>query len=116
MLDGTTRTKGKETKTMITYETCPACSSKAINRNFEILGLSGRGYRVSACTACRAIFSKTLYLGDSYDIVAPYFISAELDTRELETRYFDFLTLGSKGMTRRHGWFDPITRLITQVG
>ncbi len=31
-------------------------------------------------------------------------------------KYFDFTTLGSQGISRRHGWYDTVTRCITQVG
>ena len=33
-----------------------------------------------------------------------------------EQRYFDIETVGSAGLGRRHGWFNPTTQTITQVG
>jgi hypothetical protein len=30
--------------------------------------------------------------------------------------YYDLTCLGSTGLTRRHGWYNPVTKLITQVG
>jgi hypothetical protein len=65
------------------------------------------------CAACGAIFG-TCYLGDSYGFVKPFFAAAEVPAGQ--SRYFDFTTLGSNGVGRRHGWFDPATKLITQVG
>lgn len=85
---------------------CPACSHK---RGFEI-----QMARVYECGACHAVYG-SLYLGDSYGYVLPHFgnDSAEITERQ---RYFDFTCVGSKGVTRRHGWFDPCTKLLTQVG
>lgn len=83
---------------------CPACSSKRIT-------FFGQAYR---CKKCDAIFSETIYLGDSYSLVKPWFAKDPVDPKKL--RYFDFTCLGSEGITRRHGWFDPETRLVHQVG
>ena len=68
---------------------------------------------VYECAKCGAIFG-TCYKGESYGLVKPFF--AAQDPAPGEARYFDFTTLGSDGIGRRHGWFDPATKLITQVG
>lgn len=68
---------------------------------------------VYICRKCEAVFGQC-YKGDSYGIVLP-FMTADKDATERQ-RYYDFTVLGSDGVTRRHGWFDPQTKLITQIG
>ena len=85
---------------------CRACSNSRGNRETSTLG-------VYTCAKCGAIFG-SCYLGDSYSLVLPYFTPDPVSPER--QRYFDFSTLGSTGLGRRHGWFDPETRLITQVG
>jgi hypothetical protein len=91
---------------------CPACNSlRHIHR-------ADLGAQIYECRECRAIHG-SCYLGDSYTIVRPHFASAETlaTAQAAETiRYYDLMTLGSKGVERRHGWFDTVSRLITQVG
>lgn len=84
---------------------CPACSH---TRGFEIQMAS-----IYECGACHGIFGRC-YLGDSYTYVLPQFVAGVVPVEH--QRYYDFTCVGSKGLTRRHGWFDPATRLITQVG
>lgn len=67
---------------------------------------------VYTCAKCEAIFG-TCYLGDSYAYVLPRMAEGE---PKQPLRYFDFTTLGSAGVGRRHGWYDPATRLIHQIG
>ncbi|MBW1992119.1 MAG: hypothetical protein JRI59_08400, partial [Deltaproteobacteria bacterium] len=56
-----------------------------------------------------------LYLGESYQYVLPWFAKEEVPVERL--RYFDFTCLASGDrVVRRHGWYDPETRLIHQVG
>ena len=86
---------------------CRACSN--VRGNVELAAIRG----VYTCAACGAIFG-SCYLGDSYGLVSPY-MTASVEAHERQ-RYFDFTTLGSKGVGRRHGWFDPETKLMTQVG
>jgi hypothetical protein len=47
-------------------------------------------------------------------LVLPYMTGENVPPAE--QRYFDITTLGSAGVGRRHGWFQPSTRLVTQVG
>lgn len=84
---------------------CPACSGKRHDAT-ELI-------RVYRCKRCGAIFGEC-YLGDSYRLVLPYW--AEADVPAERTRYFDLMTLGGEGIQRRHGWYDPETRRITQTG
>jgi hypothetical protein len=86
---------------------CRACDN--VRGNKELAAVRG----VYTCAKCGAIFG-SCYLGDSYGLVSPY-MTANIAATERQ-RYFDFTTLGSKGVGRRHGWFDPETRMMTQVG
>lgn len=96
-----------------TTNSCPACGSKksrATAYGTEIRS-SSHNLQIRECCRCKAVYG-TCYLGDSYAIVRPFFLKGEA----AEQRYFDLTTLGSEGIGRRHGWFDPATRLLTQVG
>lgn len=84
---------------------CPACSHDRANKTERA--------QVYVCAKCEALFG-TCYLGDSYSMVLPYFTKDS--SADARARYFDFTTLGSAGIGRRHGWFDPETKLVTQVG
>jgi ribosomal protein L37AE/L43A len=94
----------KQNATIAHASGCPACSEK------KALPLNGQIYR---CTKCDAIYGQC-YLGDSYSYVLPQ-MTAE-DVPADRTRYYDFTCVGSNGITRRHGWYDPQSKLITQVG
>ena len=87
------------------YTHCPACGGRK-RRKTEIPG-------VYECMRkkCKAIFGKCS-LGESYKLVLPYFTTEE----PTETRYFDLYCLSSKGVIRRHGWYDPVTKKIVQLG
>lgn len=88
---------------------CPACNR--VKGNASTIDAQG----VATCTRCSAIFStRRLYLGDSYGYVRPFMTSTAVPADQL--RYFDFDVLGSQGPDRRHGWFDPATRLVVQAG
>jgi hypothetical protein len=86
--------------------------------NMKCPGCNGHGKKterigIYECKSCRGVFGQC-YLGESYAIVLPIFTTDP--TADSRAKYFDFTCLGSKGVTRRHGWFDPQTRLLTQVG
>ncbi len=85
---------------------CPACSA---TRRQVITTVSG----VYECSKCLAIYGQC-YKGDSYTLVLPYFAEHAVDPQT--ERYYDLTVLGSDGVTRRHGWFDPASKRITQVG
>ena len=87
---------------------CPACNSTK-NRLWK----PEKHAQIFECRTCGAIHG-TCYLGDSYEIVRNAWSPTEVPPEK--TRYFDFITLGSKGMDRRHGWYDPETRLVVQIG
>ena len=84
---------------------CPGCSNKRGNKRVEGL--------IFTCAKCGAIFGQT-YLGDSYKYVKPFMTSEAVPVER--TRYYDFDCLPSKGLVRRHGWYDTETGMITQVG
>ena len=83
---------------------CPSCS--------RIKGVKSIDMGIYECPKCNAIFG-SCYLGDSYKYVLPYF---DESPNPIQERYFDFTCAGSKGITRRHGWFNPKTKCLTQVG
>lgn len=86
---------------------CPACSHAIVHEHKT-------HWRVHQCSACTAIFGD-LYLGDSYNFVLPRF--TDDPAADSRARYFDFTTLGGDNTrSRRHGWYDPTTKLITQIG
>ena len=86
-------------------EKCRLCGNRRGNKPIGIL--------LYRCAKCGALYG-TCYLGESYQHVLPYLSKQEIPPEK--ARYFDFTTLGSAGIDRRHGWFDPETRLVTQIG
>ena len=86
---------------------CPACSApESDSTTTEVRG-------IVVCGGCGARYTvERVYLGDSYRIVKPQWA----DRCSSRAVYFDFDVLGSGGVGRRHGWFDPTTGLITQTG
>lgn len=88
---------------------CPACcvdNETAPHEETEI-------HEVFRCRRCGAIHG-TCYLGESYELVRPFWAEHEVGPELI--RYYDLTCLGSKGIERRHGWYDPKTRRIVQVG
>jgi hypothetical protein len=102
----------------IDYSVCPACNHRLtvaeLNRDYILDGRRIQGVR--ECKRCKALFG-ICYKGDSYALVLPFMADGQAanDARGRE-RYFDFMTLGSEGIGRRHGWFDTATRKVTQIG
>lgn len=92
---------------------CGCCDSLIGTRE---PGAPGLVYRCDGCGglvgACR--------VEESYGLVRPQFAGLdrerEMTRNEEATRYFDLLVSGNGVTTRRHGWFDPATRTIVQVG
>ena len=86
---------------------CRACNN--VRGNKDHAKVTG----VIECAKCGAL-SGTCYLGESHGLVLPFMTSANVPPEQ--QRYFDFTTLGSKGVGRRHGWFELASKLVTQVG
>lgn len=86
------------------FKQCPAC----LGRRSRV---SEKGPQLRECLRCECLFG-TAYLGESYAIVKPQMKAAN-GCREVP---FDIETLGSRGIGRRHGFYDPTDGLITQVG
>ena len=105
----TTTTKKNQTEKRIRRPEgagCPACSHSLA---FPVAG----HHSIYRCAACDAIYG-TCYLGDSYSLVLPNMV--EVDPPTAQIRYYDFACLGSKGIIRRHGWYDTLSKRIVQVG
>lgn len=82
---------------------CPCCNShKSIPES---------NHGIQSCCKCGAVFGQC-YLGESYNIVFPYWHKGN----PIDVRYFDLVCLGSQGIVRRHGWYDPVSRRVLQVG
>jgi hypothetical protein len=87
---------------------CPACSSTKSKPHTQ----GG----VVTCAQCGALYTtRAIYKGDSLALVLAIWDEAGACAPGDE-RYFDLEVLGSQGLARRHGWFNPVTRRITQVG
>ena len=84
---------------------CPGCSGK----RFQPEG------KVWICAECGGYIGEHMYRGDSYSVVLPE-LHPDPHFPMSEARYFDLSGVGSDGPYRRHGWFDPSTRQIVQVG
>ncbi|MCG3207214.1 MAG: hypothetical protein FOGNACKC_00814 [Anaerolineae bacterium] len=95
---------------------CPGCGKKMTNKAYNEPVKTPDGRTVIGaheCPHCRALFGE-MYKGESYSLVKPWLTGADVPPDKW--RYYDFQVLGSNGVERRHGWFDPETRLILQVG
>lgn len=93
---------------------CVLCNEVIPDKSLSGYPVDGRIVSgVYQCPHCRAVQGQC-YLGDSYSIVKPYF--GDVVDAEQKQVYFDLTCLGSAGVTRRHGWFDPASRFIIQVG
>lgn len=86
---------------------CPGCSGSLQ----EVTSKAGFVY---TCRKCGGLVATNVYLGDSYSLVSPYMVAVEPPAEKI--RYFDICGVSSKGEYRRHGWFDPETKRIVQVG
>lgn len=84
---------------------CPLCERLRQHDRTTVAG-------VQRCRSCLTIHGQC-YLGDSHTLVLPRMSSRQ----DMEGAvHYDLMTLGSGGVVRRHGWFDPQTKLILQVG
>ena len=81
---------------------CPGCGSTKMTPEGKVW----------SCKGCGGLLGDHLYLGDSYGLVSPMMTSEPVS----EPRYFDLSGVSSQGRYRRHGWYDPKTRLVVQAG
>jgi hypothetical protein len=84
---------------------CPACSSREARATLADLS-------VYVCGRCGCLHGTT-YLGSSYSFILPRMTSSVEGVAEFP---YDLRTLGSAGVSRRHGFYQPSTKLVTQVG
>jgi ribosomal protein L37AE/L43A len=88
---------------------CPACNAKRSTPHATVSG-------VVTCKRCGAVYTtRAIYRGDSYALVLPQW-DAVGACADGAARYYDLELLGSDGLTRSHGWYNPATRRITQTG
>lgn len=110
MTNNTTKTIAEECAPLpYNVGRCPGCN--------RVKGNKADAKGVYTCSKCGAIFHNPglMYLGDSYGYVLPQW-DAEGACKPEDQRYYDLSVLGSEGPERRHGWFNPATKRITQVG
>ena len=85
---------------------CPGCSHPQSTPHSKV-------DNVVTCAGCGGIYTLSpIYRGESYQIVLPSWDEGEA----AEEVYYDLTVLGSDGIQRRHGWFNPATKQITQTG
>ena len=95
---------------------CPCCGRRVSVKdlNAPFIGKSGRRiYGVYVHSRCGAVLGMCCQ-GDSYDVI-PHYMATENANPE-RCRYYDLEIMGSDGIRRSHGWFDPETWRVTQVG
>jgi len=90
---------------MIKIQNCPACG----NTRKKEVSIEDIVYE---CTRCGCIYGK-LTLGQSYKYVSGL---AKGKINKANIKPFDLICLSSKGIIRRHGWYDPNTKKVVQVG
>ena len=88
-----------------TMPPCSACSNNT-GRLVTVNGRDSSGLHV--CDRCGALLGRC-YRGDS-----PVLMTFGPDGDE--TRYFDLDLLGSDGVSRVHGFFNPATMKVVQFG
>ena len=88
---------------------CPACDSTSSKAHPVADG-------VVTCAKCGALYTtRAIYKGVSTSLVLPIW-AATGACAPGDERYFDLMSLGSDGLARRHGWYNPATKRITQTG
>jgi hypothetical protein len=89
--------------------TCPVCSSEKARHDPK------HPVQVYICNGCGCVHG-TCYLGESYSVVRNQFHPQAATFPVENERHYDLTCLGSEGISRRHGKFDPATRFILQTG
>jgi hypothetical protein len=88
-------------KTM--YTECPACGCSDFTTDKN---------GMNTCDGCNAIFGEFKSLAETRNYVYQRWFKG--DKEPDHTVYYDFTYMNGK--KRTHGWFDPITKTITQIG
>lgn len=83
---------------------CRACSGT--------LRVSREGVGLLECRRCRGLHG-TLYRGEATALVG---LGLPMLDESDNVRYFDLDVLGSDGIRRLHGWYDPVRRRVVQYG
>ena len=81
---------------------CPSCNSSKVKANG----------RLHVCSKCGALFGQC-YKGDAYNHVK---FNTLVDGDLSQAKYFDLTLLGSTGLQRVHGWYNPATKEVLQQG
>ena len=93
--------------------TCPACMSDGETGEHTASTTHATIYR---CRQCGAIHGEA-YLGSSFAVVKNEWELVDVANSIVgEEVYYDLTCIGSDGLTRRHGWFNPTTGRVTQTG
>lgn len=96
---------------------CPCCGvSEKHSRKREDFDKYGRVVQCRKCQAVYTVDGGSVYLGESYKIVLPYFERDPSAQSMDDCIYYDLTCLGSAGISRRHGWYNPTTKRVVQVG
>lgn len=86
---------------------CRCCNSYDLN----IIGMDKNGY-LAQCNDCDAIFGRVTEKTYNF-FVKPYW---HPNADQADRRYFDFDIIDADQPTRYHGWYEPKSGLICQVG
>jgi len=87
---------------------CPGCSGKLIPD-----GMRG----VFDCSGCGGVIAHGITKALSESLVIPKFHPNPSRGLEARSVYYDIFYVKPDGTNdRRHGWFEPLTRLILQTG
>ena len=91
---------------------CSACSGRLISVEKDGTTPTKAATLLFKCSRCDGLHGQ-MYRGDSYALILPRW-SPRSDMEG--ARYFDLTLLGSDGIERSHGYYDPKTKLMLQVG
>lgn len=88
---------------------CSACSG-SLKPATNVPGISG----LSQCRRCGGLHG-SIYAGVATSLIG-YGLPMQAESGPDGARYFDLSILGSAGVSRMHGWYDPRTHRIVQEG
>ena len=100
--------------------TMPPCSSCSNNTGHAV-EVNGREHAsLVTCDGCGALLGRC-YRGDSPVLMvfadgADDGVQPNVEATDREAVYFDLDLLGSDGVNRVHGWYDPASMKVVQFG